>query len=181
MFGSGRPLDLASRTKTWIILNEEMTDIIEIVNSFEEPASFTKGASETIQNEAKEQKSKFFWMLLDTLGGSLLGTLLTDKNTIRSAQIFNVNSSFNKFWNTKYYQNEPKFNGVYSRNSLPKIKEEAYVINLDEFKSIGTHWIALYVNRINTTYFDTFGVEHILKEIKKSIGNKNIITNIYRT
>ena len=60
MFGSGRPLDLASRTKTWIILNEEMTDIMEIVNSFEEPASFTKGASETIQNEAKEQKSNFF-------------------------------------------------------------------------------------------------------------------------
>ena len=60
MFGSGRPLDLASRTKTWIILNEEMTDIMEIVNSFEGAASFTKGASETIQNEAKEQKSNFF-------------------------------------------------------------------------------------------------------------------------
>ena len=120
-------------------------------------------------------------MLLDTLGCSLLGTLLTDKNTIRAAKIFNVNSSFNKFWNTKYYQNEPKFNDVYSRNSLPKIKNEAYVINLDEFKSIGTHWIALYVNRINATYFDTFGAEHILKEIKKSIGNKNIITNIYQT
>ena len=39
----------------------------------------------------------------------------------------------------KYYQNEPKFNGVYSRNNLPKIKDGAYVINLDEFKSIGTH------------------------------------------
>ena len=43
----------------------------------------------------------------------------------------------------KYYQNEPKFNGVYSRNNLPKIKNGAYVINLDEFKSIGIHWIAL--------------------------------------
>ena len=37
----------------------------------------------------------------------------------------------------KYYQNEPKFNGVYSRNNLPKIKDGAYVINLDEFKLIG--------------------------------------------
>ena len=46
----------------------------------------------------------------------------------------------------KYYQNEPKFNGVYSRNNLSKIKDGAYVINLDEFKSIVTHWIALYVN-----------------------------------
>ena len=49
----------------------------------------------------------------------------------------------------KYYQNEPKFNGVYSRNNLPKIKDGAYVINLDEFKSIGNHWIALYVNGNN--------------------------------
>ena len=80
----------------------------------------------------------------------------------------------------KHYQNEPKFNGVYSRNNLPKIKDGAYVINLDEYKSIGTHWIALYVNAENVTYFDSFGVEHIPKEIKKFIGNKNIITNIYR-
>ena len=80
----------------------------------------------------------------------------------------------------KYYQNEPKFNGVYSGNNLPKIKDGAYVINLDEFKSIETHWIALYVNKNNVTYFDNFGVEHIPKEYKKFIRNKNIITNIYR-
>ena len=49
--------------------------------------------------------------------------------------------------------NKPKFNDVYTRNNLPKIKDEAYVINLDEFKSIGTHWIALYVNGNNITYF----------------------------
>ena len=39
----------------------------------------------------------------------------------------------------KYYQNQPKFNGVYSRNNLPKVKDGAYVINSDEYKSIGTH------------------------------------------
>ena len=65
----------------------------------------------------------------------------------------------------KYYQNEPKFNGVYSRNNLPKINR-AYVINLDEYKSIGTNWIALYANANNIVYFDSFGVEHIPKEIK---------------
>ena len=64
-----------------------------------------------------------------------------------------------------------------------KIKDGAYVINLDEYESIGTHWIALYVNgeeSNNVAYFDSFGVEHILKQIKKFIGNKNFTTNIFR-
>ena len=68
----------------------------------------------------------------------------------------------------KYYQIEPKFNGVYSRINLLKIKDGSYVINLDEYESIGTHWIALYVNANNIIYFDSFGVEHIPKEIKNS-------------
>ena len=88
----------------------------------------------------------------------------------------------------KYYQNdtqlsskkEPEFDGAYSKNNLPKIKDGAYVINLDEYKSIGTHWIALYLNDKNVTYFVSFRIEHILKEIKKFIGNKNIIIKIYR-
>ena len=54
------------------------------------------------------------------------------------------------------------------------------MINLDEYKSIGTHWIALYVNAKTVTYFDSFGVEYIPKEIRKFIANKNIITNVYR-
>ena len=80
----------------------------------------------------------------------------------------------------KYYQNEHKFNGVYSRNNLSKINDGAYIINLDEYESIGTHWIAFYVNAENVTYFDSFGVDHIPNEIKKFIRNKNIMTNIYR-
>ena len=80
----------------------------------------------------------------------------------------------------KYYQNEPRFNGVYSRDNLPdKIKDGAYVVNLDEYSDIGTHWIALYALHNIVTYFDSFGVEHIPKEIIKFIGNKNIITNIF--
>ena len=80
----------------------------------------------------------------------------------------------------KYFQNQSKFNDVYSRNNLLKINDGAYVINLDKHKSMRTHWIALYVNGNNVIYFDNFGVEHILKELKKFIGNENIITNIYR-
>ena len=82
----------------------------------------------------------------------------------------------------KYYKNEPRFNGAYSRDNLPKIKGGVYIINLDEYSDIGTYWVALYVQNNNNSviYFDSFGVEHISKEIKAFINNKNIITNIFR-
>ena len=80
----------------------------------------------------------------------------------------------------KYYRDEPKFNGVYSRDNLPNTRKDGeYVINLDEYSDIGTHWIALWVNN-NVTYFGSFEVEHIPKEIKKFIGSKNVISNIFR-
>ena len=83
-----------------------------------------------------------------------------------------------------YYQNQPRFNGVYSGNNLPKkIKDGAYVINLDEYADVVTHWIALFYNSetvwSETVYFDSFGVEYLPKEIKEFIGNKNIKANIF--
>ena len=84
-----------------------------------------------------------------------------------------------------YYQYEPRFNGVYSRdNLLEKINDGAYVVNLDEYSDVGIHWIALYVNAKTITYFDSFGIEHIPKEIKKFIERSTnkftIVTNICR-
>ena len=70
---------------------------------------------------------------------------------------------------------------MYSRDNLPnKIKDGAYVINLDEHSDIETHWIALYVQNNDATYFETFGIEYIPKEIRTFIGNKNIKTYIFR-
>ena len=54
------------------------------------------------------------------------------------------------------------------------------MINLDEYKDVGTHWIALFCNRSEIVYFDSFGVEHIPEEIKEFIGNKNVKANIFR-
>ena len=81
----------------------------------------------------------------------------------------------------KYYQDESRFDGVFSRNNLPKkIKDGAYVINLDEYADVGTHQIALFCNRNEIVYFDSFGVEHVPEEIKEFVGNKNIKANIFR-
>ena len=88
--------------------------------------------------------------------------------------------SLTNFEIIKFYENESRFNGVYSRDNIPnEIKDGVYVINLDEYSDIGTHWIAFYVKN-NITYFDSFGVEHIPKEIIKFIKNKNIKKNIFR-
>ena len=89
----------------------------------------------------------------------------------------------------KYYENQSRFNGIYSRDNLPnKIKDGAYVINLDGHCDTGTHWIILYVKSNDITYFDSFGGEHIPKEIKafvnrsssSALQNRNIKTNIFR-
>ena len=97
-------------------------------------------------------------MLLGTLGASLLGNLLTGgKGIMRAGDgIVRVGSGSKKKLNSllpfrpltnidlsKYYKNEPRFNGVYSRNNLPnEIKKGAYVINLDEYENTGTHWVS---------------------------------------
>ena len=120
--------------------------------------------SETIQNEAKEQKEWFVSMLLGTLGASLLGNILAGKGINRTGEGVIRAGYGNKkgkkqqkgfllpphcltnFEMQKYYRNEPRFKGVYSKDNLSRIKDEAYVINLDEYSDIGTHWVAVYVS-----------------------------------
>ena len=80
-----------------------------------------------------------------------------------------------------YYQNQPRFINVYLRDNLSdETRDGAYVINLDEYSDIETHWIPLYVQNNDVTYSDSFGVEYIPKEIKVFIGIENIKTNIFR-
>ena len=129
-------------------------------------------------------------MLLGALGASLLGSILTGRGINRAGkgQVEKQQNGFlmwphplTKFEIQKYYQNETRFNGVDSVDNLPKIKDEVYVINLDEYSDIGTHWVALYVHNNDVTYFNSFGVEHIPKEIKAFIDHSlSIATNIFR-
>ena len=153
--------------------------------------------TKTITIETKEQKRGFLSILQSTLGASLLGDLLTKrlsgKGTVRAGEGFlSAAEGIKKkvlipphplanFETQEHYKNVPRFNGVYSRDNLPKtIKNGAYVINLDEYADAGTHWIALYVKNNEITYFDSFGVEHVPKEIKKFIGHKIFKTDIFR-
>ena len=89
--------------------------------------------------------------------------------------------SLTNFGIQRYYENESRFNGGFSRNNLPlKIKDGAYVINLDEYADVGTHWIALFCNKSEIVYFNSFGVEYVPKEIKEFVGNKNITANFFQ-
>ena len=117
-------------------------------------------------------------MLLGTLAAKLLGNVLTRQGVIRAGEgtvswlkILMTSHPLINFEIQKY-QNKPKFSGVYSWNNLSKIKDGTYIINLDEYESIKTQWIALYVNSPIVTYFDSFQVEHIPKEIRNSLGIK---------
>ena len=80
----------------------------------------------------------------------------------------------------KYYQKEIRFNGVYSRDNPTEIKYGPYIIDLDEYSDIGTHWVALYVHNDDVTYFDSFGAEHIPKEIKAFINRSLSISFVLR-
>ena len=75
----------------------------------------------------------------------------------------------------RYFQNKPKFKGVYSQKNLPNtVKDRAYIVNLEEYKSLRTHWKALYANGNSVTYFDSFGVKRIPEKIKKFFCSKYI-------
>ena len=136
----------APKTTTLIISNQEINDIMKIVQALESSGVLLKGVTETIKMKTKDQKGDFLSMLLDTLGASLLGNLLTGKGTVRNgAGTIRAGEGIKKkkalmpphpltnFGIREYYEHEPRFNGVYSRDNLPKtIKNGAYVIHLDD-------------------------------------------------
>ena len=104
-----------------------------------------KDPTKTIKNETKEQKGGFLSILLGTLGASLLGDLLTKnvsgKGTVRAGEGFLTTGEgikkkalmpahpLTNFEIQEYYKNEPRFNGVYSRDNLPKTIKKWSICN----------------------------------------------------
>ena len=154
-----------------------------------------KGVTKTLKNDIKKGVAlPLIPMLLGTLGASLF----TGRGMYRAGSpgqgLFRAGQGIKKksltpfhpltnFEITEYFKDDERFNSVYS--NLPKLKNGAYVINLDCSKNVGTHWVVIFVKEGEVIYFDSFGVEYIPKEIMKriehgSLGNKNIKTSIFR-
>ena len=183
---------LGSGNTTLIISNEEMNDIMKIIQALEDSTILLKGVTKTIKNEIKEQKGGFLSMLLCTLGASLLGNLWTGKGIVRAGANHPLSSSLkNKkgkgivragtgkkmeflmlphpltTFEIQKYKNEPRFNGVFSRNNLSKkIKDAAYIINLDEYVDVGTHWIALFCKKMKLFISIVLVLNLFLKKFK---------------
>ena len=144
-----------------------MNDIMEIVQALEDSNILFKGVTETIKNEAKEQEGGSLGTLVGTLGSILLGNLVSGKGIVRACSAKKKRKRNCKSWLWKwngfslephpltnfdikeYYRYEKIINGVFSRDNLPKkIKDETYVINLDEYADVGTHWVALFCKKM---------------------------------
>ena len=189
MYGSGNT--------NLIISNDDLDDLIKIVTALEEHDILLKGTSKTIKNETKEQRGGVLSMLLGTLGASLLGNLLTGRGLHRTGQgMYRTGYGLKKtlipfhpltnFEIVDYFRRVKGFNGVFSRNNLPNLKNGAYVINLDHSENTGTYWLVIFMEKDEVIYFDSFAVGYIPREIMDRIehsflGNKNIKTSIFRT
>ena len=112
MYGSG--------ITTLIISNDDINDLFKIVTALEEHDILLKRTSKAIKNETKEQRGGFLGMLLGTLGASLLGNLLTGGGLYRTGQGFHPLTNLEIM---DYFKNVRRFNGVFSRNNLPKLKK----------------------------------------------------------
>ena len=136
-----------------IIEQEDMNDIMKIIEALENSGILLKRVSKTIENETKEQRGGFLSMLLGTVGASLLGNLLTGKGIMRA------------------------------RDGIVRAGEGSGSKKKTKFATIkytlGTHWVSLFVKPKYTVYFDSFGVEHIPKEINK-FNNNDIESKIFR-
>ena len=163
-----------------------MNDTIEIIQALEGSnilhKAITKRKSKMKQ---KKQEGGFLATLVGTLGSILLGNSLSGKEIVRAGSgnkkgkgiakacygkewdFFIPHPPLTNFEIEKYYQNEPRFNGVFARDNLPKkIKYETYVPNLDKYADVGTHLIALFCKRKEIVYFESCGVEYVPEEIK---------------
>ena len=154
---NGKGAERAGKGFTLFILNENMNDIIKIIKLVEVLGVLIDGVTETVNYEIKKKQ-----------GGGFLGAvsvLLHPLNNIETTNYFNYN---------------PRFNGVFSRNNLPRMKERGYVIDLDDKNSKVIHWVSSFIDRNTAAYFESFGTEYNSLEVLNKSRDKLITHNIFR-
>ena len=159
-----------------------MDDIIRIMESPENSALLIDWVSETVRHEIKNQESGSLVILLKNLVAEkvqvkkMLQKLEMDINLwILWVKIFS--STLFPLRNIEITSYEPRFNGVFPRDNLPRIKGEACIINLDDKKGEVTHWVSLFNDRNNVVYLDSFGMEYIPQLVLSNINNSQHIQN----
>ena len=153
---------------------------MKIVEALEDSNILLKGVTKTIKSETKEQKKRILKHVVGYFRSYSVRKFIKRKKNCKSCFWKQKRTGFlipshplTNFEIQKYYQNKPRFNGFFPRDSLPKkIKDRTYVINIEEYADVGTHWIALFCNRSEIVYLDSFGVEHVSEEIKKFVEKK---------
>ena len=166
---SGKGAVRAGKGFTLFILNEDMNDIIKIIKLLEYSAVFIDRVTETVKHKIKKEKRGFFRDFLVPLAFSIVQPVFS--SVLKGISGRGVRRTGRKYMNkkfsfpvhplsnieiTEYFNYEPRFNNVFSRNNLPRIKDRVYVINLDDQKSKGTHWVSLFIDKHLDVYFDSF-------------------------
>ena len=102
------------------------------------------------------------------------------QSNIMHDNIFSVNIAWCLTCFTNYLNYESRFNGVFSKNKLPRTKDRVHVINFYDKNSKEDHWVSLFIDRKTAGYFNSFGIEYFPPEVLNKIRNKSITHNIFR-
>ena len=170
-----------------------MNDIIKIIKSSEDSGVLIDGVTETVKDEVKNQEGGFLGALLAPLATSLVQPVISSvvkgisgRGVRRAGRGYNgynflvLHHPINNIEITNYFNDESRFDNVFSRNNLPRIEDGAYVIILDVKNSKGTHWVSLFIDKNTAGYFEAFGIEYIPQEVLNKIRDKSITHNIFR-
>ena len=167
---SGKGAFRAEKGFTLFISNEDMNDITKIIKPLEDLGVLIDGVTETVKDEIEKREGGFLGALLAPSAASLVQPVISSVvKRISRRGVRRTGREYIKFFRSApsfkdYFNDQPRFNGVFSRNKLPRKKDGAYIINLDHENSKGTNWVSLFVNKNAAVYFDSLKLNIFLKK-----------------
>ena len=183
---SGKGAARARKRFILFISNEDINDIIKTIKPLKDSTVLIGGVTETVKDVIKKQEGGFLGALLAPLAASLVQPVIysvvkvISRKRIYEWKFLVPLHPLNNIKIINYFKYEPRFNGEFSRNNLPKIKNGAYVINLNDENIKGTHWVLLLIDKNTAVYFDFFGIGYIQQEVLNKFKDKSITHNIVK-